>query len=37
MAYLELDLSLSNILLAAVATSNLLGLGDLGLDGLQDE
>lgn len=33
-AHLELDLGLSNVLLAAAAACNLLGLGDLVSDGL---
>jgi hypothetical protein len=36
-AYLQLNLSLSNVLLAAAAVGNLLGLSDLGLDGLSAE
>lgn len=33
-SYLKLNLGLSDILLAAAAAGNLLGLGDLGADGL---
>lgn len=33
--YLQLNLGLSNVLLAAVAASNLLGFGDLGTDTLR--
>jgi hypothetical protein len=33
--YLELNLSLSNVLLAATTIGNLLDLGNLGLDSLQ--
>lgn len=37
MSYLKLDLSLGDVLLAAAAASNLLGLGDLGADVLTRE
>lgn len=33
-SYLKLNLSLSNVLLAAAAVGNLLGLSNLGADGL---
>lgn len=35
--YLELNLGLSNVLLATTTADNLLGLGDLGTDGLSAE
>lgn len=35
--YLELDLGLRNVLLAAASAGNLLGLGDLASDGLSAE
>jgi hypothetical protein len=37
MPYLELNLGLSNVLLATAAAGNLLGLGDLVADGLGAE